>query len=68
MVKRLRALALPLIGLAATAVAQDEPATGAYLDGIVAIVNDGVVLQSELNSEADMIRQRLAAVRPAEVV
>lgn len=61
MVKRLRALALPLIGLAATAVAQDEPATGAYLDGIVAIVNDGVVLQSELNSEADMIRQRLAA-------
>ena len=61
MVKRLRTLALPLIGLAATAVAQDEPATGAYLDGIVAIVNDGVVLQSELNSEADMIRQRLAA-------
>ena len=61
MVKRLRALALPLIGLAATAVAQEEPATGAYLDGIIAIVNDGVVLQSELDSEADMIRQRLAA-------
>ena len=38
-----------------------EPPNGAFLDGIVAIVNEGVVLQSELDAETAMIRQRLDA-------
>ncbi|MEO0579293.1 MAG: peptidylprolyl isomerase [Pseudomonadota bacterium] len=42
-------------------VAQDASPTTMFLDGIVAIVNDGVVLQSELDTEAGLIRRRLAA-------
>ncbi len=35
--------------------------TGAKLDGIVALVNDGVVLDSELQTQTTMIAQRLRA-------
>ena len=49
-----------LVAAATLASAQEAPSTR-FLDGIVAIVNDGVVLQSELDSETEMIRQRLAA-------
>jgi len=35
--------------------------TGVKLDGIVALVNDGVVLESELDSQTTMIEQRLRA-------
>ena len=54
------ALVLSLAGIHA-AVAQnlDLSDTGQLLDGIAAIVNDGVVLKSELAMQAAMIRQRL---------
>ncbi|SVB98793.1 uncharacterized protein METZ01_LOCUS251647, partial [marine metagenome] len=44
-----------------TAVAQnlDLSDTGQLLDGIAAIVNDGVVLKSELAQQTALIRQRL---------
>lgn len=32
--------------------------TGEFLDGVAAIVNEGVVLKSELNRQVEMIRQR----------
>ena len=54
------ALVLSLAGIHA-AVAQnlDLSDTGQLLDGISAVVNDGVVLKSELAMQAAMIRQRL---------
>ena len=54
------ALVLSLAGIHA-AVAQnlDLSDTGQLLDGIAAVVNDGVVLKSELALQAAMIRQRL---------
>ncbi|MEM9383796.1 MAG: peptidylprolyl isomerase [Pseudomonadota bacterium] len=39
--------------------AQELPSAGMLLDRIVAIVNEGVVLQSELDEEIDTIGQRL---------
>ena len=55
-------LAAALIAFA-PAHAQDRnlSATGELLDGIAAIVNDGVVLKSELNAELQRIVQRLQA-------
>jgi peptidyl-prolyl cis-trans isomerase SurA len=35
--------------------------TGQFLDGVVAIVNEGVVLKSELNRQTDLIIQRATA-------
>jgi peptidyl-prolyl cis-trans isomerase SurA len=35
--------------------------SGVFLDGVVAIVNEGVVLRSELNRQADMIIKRATA-------
>ncbi len=59
------AMAIAVGAWPATAAAQEEPddsvASGAFLDGIVAVVNDGVVLQSELDAQKTMILQRLAA-------
>ncbi len=54
------ALILSLAGIN-TAVAQnlDLSDTGQLLDGIAAIVNDGVVLKSELAQQTALIRQRL---------
>ncbi len=39
-------------------VAKELSATGVMLDGIAAIVNDGVVLKSQMNRQVDMIIQR----------
>ena len=45
--------------MAATPALADELSeTGEFLDGVAAIVNEGVVLKSELNRQADMIIQR----------
>lgn len=54
---------LATLGLCATAQAQDRElsATGELLDGIAAVVNDGVVLKSELSAEMDNIIARLEA-------
>ncbi|MCZ6517818.1 MAG: peptidylprolyl isomerase [Gammaproteobacteria bacterium] len=56
------AIVLSLAGIHAT-VAQnlDLSDTGQLLDGIAAIVNDGVVLKSELALQAALIQQRLMA-------
>ncbi|MDH4071685.1 MAG: SurA N-terminal domain-containing protein, partial [Gammaproteobacteria bacterium] len=49
------------IGLAAPGFAQDQMSeTGVFLDGVAAIVNEGVVLKSELNVQQDIIIQRAA--------
>lgn len=52
---------LALIGLAPLARAQTRElsSSGELLDGIVALVNDGVVLKSELQTETDRIVARL---------
>ena len=54
-------LMLTLAGLSPGARAQTRElsSTGELLDGIVAIVNDGAVLKSELQSETDSIVARL---------
>ena len=39
--------------------AQEEQGTGAFLDGIVAVVNEGVVLRSELDRQVDAISTQL---------
>ncbi|MEM8984607.1 MAG: peptidylprolyl isomerase [Pseudomonadota bacterium] len=59
-----RSYAVILCLIASSGLAQDDVGpvqSGVFLDGIVAIVNDGVVLQSELDAETAMIRQRLTA-------
>ncbi len=56
-----RITALLLTWLAGGAVAQTE-GTSAFVDGIVAVVNEGVVLQSELDDEREAILARLTDV------
>ncbi|MFK8028607.1 MAG: peptidylprolyl isomerase [Gammaproteobacteria bacterium] len=52
--------------------AQDNPGTGAFLDGIVAVVNDGVVLRSELDRQVEAISTQLLVndveLPPADVL
>ena len=43
---------------AASALSGELSETGQFLDGFAAVVNDGVVLKSELNRQADLIIQR----------
>jgi hypothetical protein len=45
---------------AMSALADELSETGQFLDGLAAIVNEGVVLKSELNRQADLIIQRAA--------
>ncbi|HEY7739965.1 MAG TPA: peptidylprolyl isomerase [Steroidobacteraceae bacterium] len=52
----LTALALPLAALAQT---RELSTTGVALDRVVAIVNDGVVLQSQLDNQTGLIMGRL---------
>lgn len=52
----LTALALPLAALSQT---RELSTTGVALDRVVAIVNDGVVLQSQLDSQTGLIMGRL---------
>ncbi len=50
-----------MMAMAATPAFADELSeTGEFLDGVAAIVNEGVVLKSELNRQADQIIQRAA--------
>ncbi|MDP2323545.1 MAG: hypothetical protein Q8N51_05890, partial [Gammaproteobacteria bacterium] len=53
------ALALALSGPAAQAQTRELSSSGELLDGIAALVNDGVVLKSELQVETDRIVARL---------
>jgi peptidyl-prolyl cis-trans isomerase SurA len=61
--RALRALALCALGLAidglATAQTRELETKGVLLDRIAAIVNDGVVLTSELDSQIQLVSQRL---------
>lgn len=59
-------IALPLILCSAVASAQSTdpnatsiPQSSQYLDSVIAVVNDGVVLQSELDDQTAVILQRL---------
>ena len=52
-------LLLALAGPAARAQTRELSSSGELLDGIVALVNDGVVLKSELQTETDRIVARL---------
>ena len=59
--------------VAAPAAAADELSeTGEFLDGVAAIVNEGVVLKSQLHEQLDVIKERAAAqnmqLPPAEVL
>lgn len=59
--------------VAAPAVVADELSeTGEFLDGVAAIVNEGVVLKSQLNEQLETINERAAAqgmqLPPAEVL
>lgn len=61
MFRRTRILMLAALLACATAQGQDRDlsARGDLLDGIAAVVNDGVVLKSELRTEMDRIQRRL---------
>jgi len=51
-------VSVSLVLLRASALADELSETGQFLDGVAAIVNDGVVLKSELNRQQDLIIQR----------
>ncbi len=52
-------LSIALAVAPATAPAQEELSeTGQFIDGVAAIVNEGVVLKSELNRQEELIRMR----------
>jgi hypothetical protein len=53
--------AFPLLSGSLLAQTLELSDTGTKLDGIVALVNDGVVLESELEIQTAMIVQRLRA-------
>ena len=42
------------------AIAEDLSETGEFLDGVAAIVNEGVVLKSQLYNEISVIEKRAA--------
>ena len=54
-------LALAFLALAAGPVQAQLSDAGTFLDGIAAVVNDGVVLQSELNQELSGVRANIRA-------
>ena len=49
------------LAAAPVAAAEELSETGEFLDGIAAIVNEGVVLKSQLNSQLEQIRKNAAA-------
>jgi peptidyl-prolyl cis-trans isomerase SurA len=51
-------MALAVATAAPFAIAEDLSETGEFLDGVAAIVNEGVVLKSQLYSEISVIRKR----------
>jgi len=70
--KALCALLLLVTGMQAGAQTRELSTGGVLLDRIAAVVNDGVVLKSELDEQVDLITQRLAQQRtelpPANVL
>jgi peptidyl-prolyl cis-trans isomerase SurA len=65
-------LCMALLAGAAHAQTRDMSATGVALDRVVAIVNEGVVLQSQLDTQSALITERLrgqgSQMPPADVV
>jgi peptidyl-prolyl cis-trans isomerase SurA len=65
-------LCMALLAGAAHAQTRDMSATGVALDRVVAIVNEGVVLQSQLDTQSALITERLRGqgtqMPPADVV
>lgn len=57
---------------APAAIADELSETGEFLDGVAAIVNEGVVLKSQLREQIDVIKERAAAqdmqLPPAEIL
>lgn len=51
-------IAIAITTIVETSLSQEIAATGQFLDGIAAIVNEGVVLKSELNRQQDLIIAR----------
>jgi peptidyl-prolyl cis-trans isomerase SurA len=64
--------AIVALAAAPAAVADELSETGEFLDGVAAIVNEGVVLKSQLNEQLDVIAERAAAqsmqLPPADVL
>ena len=58
---KLKLLAFLLLPFAAVAAAQEEAPRGELLDRIVAVVNDDVITQSELEAEMAQLQEMLAA-------
>ncbi len=52
-------LSCALLAAAAAAPAEELSGTGVLLDRVVAVVNDGIVLQSELEQQTQMIAARI---------
>jgi len=51
-------ISMALCLVTTTAVAEELSETGQFIDGVAAIVNEGVVLKSELNRQQDLIIKR----------
>lgn len=58
---KINALCAIVALVAAPVVAEELSDTGEFLDGIAAIVNEGVVLKSQFNEQLDVIAQRAEA-------
>jgi len=60
------------LATAPAAIADELSETGEFLDGVAAIVNEGVVLKSQLREQIDVIKERAAAqdmqLPPAEIL
>ncbi len=55
----IRLLTFALLAAAATARTEEISATGVLLDRVAAVVNDGIVLQSDLDQQAQLISSRI---------
>jgi len=64
--------AIAALVAAPAAIADELSETGEFLDGVAAIVNEGVVLKSQLHEQLDVIKERAAAqnmqLPPADVL
>ena len=58
------ACVLAFLSTATTAVAEELSETGQFLDGVAAIVNEGVVLKSQLREQTEMIIARAGKSNP----
>jgi peptidyl-prolyl cis-trans isomerase SurA len=56
--------AVALFSIAPAAIAEELSETGEFMDGVAAIVNDGVVLKSQLRDQTRMIIDRAASADP----